>query len=201
MNPQEHISHESDQRAENQAPESPRPALDNRLKQPRRPDGCLTYRTLEQAIEVFWTRVTKAGPNECWLWQEQSRVGKGYGSLRFNKKGWRAHVFSWFIHHGSPNGLCVLHKCDNPRCVNPAHLFLGTVLDNVRDMIAKGRANKARGCDCASAKLTEEQVLEIRHRYKKGSKSSGGVALGREFGVSNTVIYWVVKGRIWKHVK
>ncbi len=200
MNQSEPISRGSGQKAEGLELESPKPDPVLRPKQPRRPDGRLMARSQGEAIAVFWTRVNKRGPNECWEWQNKSLVGKGYGSVRVNKKGWRAHVFSWFIHNGPTNGLCVCHKCDNPRCVNPAHLFLGTVLDNTRDMIAKGRQRKAHGQDCGNAKLTDDQVAEIRKRYKRHGGADDGVSLGREFGVSYNIIYGVVKRRIWKHV-
>jgi hypothetical protein len=90
----------------------------------------------------FWERVEKA--DGCWNWT--GCVRKGYGSLGRGPHGTGSistHVFSWTLHFGAPNGLCVLHRCDNRRCVRPDHLFLGTLADNIADMVSKGR--QARG--------------------------------------------------------
>ena len=87
--------------------------------------------------ETFWARVDKGG--ECWEWQG-ARVGGGYGTTRREGRMWLTHRLSYFLSHGSlPKEACVLHRCDNPPCVRPEHLSLGTYLDNERDKIAKGR--------------------------------------------------------------
>jgi hypothetical protein len=88
--------------------------------------------------ERFWAKVEKT--DSCWPWR--AGVNKEYGEFNFGNNWMRqAHRVAWELTHGPiPDGLCVLHKCDVPLCVNPDHLFLGTKLDNVRDMIAKGRA-------------------------------------------------------------
>ncbi len=104
-----------------------------------------------------------------------------------------------------PVGWCVCHTCDVPGCVNPAHLFLGTMADNTRDMIAKGRMVIAtnrfntvlRGLRVGSAKLTEPQVVEIRRRAAGGEPSS---KLGSEYGVDSSTIRQIVRGEIWQHV-
>lgn len=89
--------------------------------------------------DLFWHLVDKRGPDDCWPWQGSLYVG--YGRIKDGQRGRvGAHRVSWELHHGPiPDGLWVLHRCDNPPCVNPAHLFLGTPGDNVRDMHAKGR--------------------------------------------------------------
>ena len=89
--------------------------------------------------ERFWSKVNKTG--DCWLWTGV-RVGIGYGQIYLNGKKTPAHRVSWLLHHGIiPNGLLVLHKCDNPPCVNPNHLFTGTNSDNMKDAYIKGRSS------------------------------------------------------------
>jgi hypothetical protein len=87
----------------------------------------------------FWEKVKKSDTNDCWEWQSTTN-NKGYGTISIKGRSRLAHRFSYEIHNGSiPNGLNVLHRCDNPLCCNPAHLFLGTQRDNIADMVAKGR--------------------------------------------------------------
>jgi len=106
----------------------------------------------------FWNYVDLRGPDECWGWLGSFDRG-GYG--RFDSKG--AHRVSHSLNVGAiPDGMCVLHRCDNPACVNPKHLFLGTCKDNVVDMVSKGRNAKTTGEDNFGAKLTNQQVLAIR---------------------------------------
>ncbi len=102
---------------------------------------CEQQRRLRPLTDVFWNQVEKGNHNGCWVW-----IGAldtlGYGHLTIKRKLRLAHRVSWELANGSiPDGLHVLHHCDNPPCVNPSHLFLGTHLDNMRDMIAKGRSN------------------------------------------------------------
>ena len=144
--------------------------------------------------------------SQCW----EMRVASGgrYGSFVLQGKRQLAHRASWVLHKGPiPDGLNVLHQCDNPRCVNPAHLFLGTHLDNMRDRDAKGRGvvpdttgikrapeTVARGEDAGGAKLTEDQV-----RYVKNSRVSAR-SIARDLGVSHWAIYDIRSGRTWAHV-
>ena len=95
----------------------------------------------------FWRKVDKSG--ECWLWQGATYCRMHYGCLGIGGRTTRAHRFSWELHNGPiPDGLCVLHRCDVPRCVNPDHLFLGTKLDNMKDRTAKGRHWESRKTHC-----------------------------------------------------
>lgn len=102
-------------------------------------------RTKPPLADRFWPRVdTSGGPDACWEWT-RGRDPHGYGRFATPNSD-LAHRASWELHNGPiPAGLNVLHHCDNPPCVNPRHLFLGTQKDNVDDMVAKGRARKPRG--------------------------------------------------------
>lgn len=137
----------------------------------------------------------------CWTWTGKVDKG-GYGRIISKTKGTtKAHRLSWMLFNGSvPDGLCVLHRCDNPRCVNPSHLFLGTNLDNIEDRNNKGRSKGARGESSGTAKLTSAQVLEIRRRHRPRSARNSGAALAREFGVSQATISMLLRGLRWSFV-
>lgn len=133
-------------------------------------------------MDRFWEKARIAGPDDCWEWTA-SKNRDGYGTF-----GWTpertvlAHRFAWMLvrdltHVGVPKGMCVLHICDNPSCVNPRHLSLGTQADNVADCAKKGRRNQVR-----FKKLSAEQREEIRTLYDTGEFSLA--ALGRRFGVT-----------------
>lgn len=120
--------------------------------------------------ERFWGKIDKRSPNECWEWQA-GKSNKGYGRLWVNGDNVNAHVFSYELHNGPiPRGLFVLHKCDNRRCVNPNHLFLGTQQDNIDDMRAKGRESYPGhsgmpGERNGNARFTNEQVKVLREQF------------------------------------
>jgi hypothetical protein len=138
----------------------------------------------ETDIREFWSKVQKT--DSCWEW-----VGKkdhaGYG---YFKGGRTAHRFSWEITHGPiPEGLCICHHCDNPSCVRPDHLFLGTHQDNVWDSKRKGRR---------PAKLNVEAVKEIRKHEERTYKIARKLAA--KFEVTATAIWNVWTGQSWKHV-
>ena len=147
----------------------------------------------------FWAKVDKSTNKDCWDWGGAVGIN-GYGRISRGDgtgKDSFAHRVSWEIHCGPiPEGMYVLHKCDNPSCVNPAHLFLGTMADNAKDKVRKGRSTF--GEKNINAKLTEKEVIEIRQLYATGEYTHE--KLSEQFGVSRVMIGYIVKGRNWKHV-
>lgn len=133
------------------------------------------------------------GP-DCWEWRG-TLFSNGYG--RFRGEG--AHRVSFRLAHGHvPAGRYICHRCDNPKCVRPEHLFVGTPRDNVQDMIRKGRnaPPRMKGERNGCAKLSACHVEQIRQRYADGGTSYR--KLGAEFGVSNTAIGQIITGRKWQ---
>lgn len=146
----------------------------------------LQHLTLEDA---FWQYVSPGGPDECWEWQKVLSI-YGYGVVRFRNKIFVAHRASWIICYGPiPDGMFVCHKCDNRACVNPAHLFVGTHTDNMRDMIAKGR-NSAP----PSTRLTHADVDAIRKLKGTGIYQREVAA---RYGVSQKQISRIWLGKAW----
>ncbi len=152
----------------------------------------------------FWEKVSKLGPDDCWLWTAGRHSG-GYGHLGLGRAGAgnvKAHRFSYELHHGPiPDGMFVCHSCDNPPCVNPAHLSLGTPADNMRDRKERGRATGGRakgtvpsGEQSPNAKLTEGMVREILR------STASGASLARRFGVRDTTISRIRSGKTWSHI-
>ncbi len=151
----------------------------------------------------FWSKVRKDVDDSCWLWTG-AKDGCGYGVFWVDGANMQAHRFSMQMHLGvrlkSPTkrltGTLVLHKCDNPACVNPCHLFLGTQADNMRDRNQKDRLS--RGERRYNHKLTDEAVRKIRRLYKTGYFTLR--ELGDRFGVDLSVVSLVVRRTAWKHV-
>lgn len=124
--------------------------------------------------------------------------GDGYGYILHGRKQWRCNRLVWTLAHGEiPKGIIVCHKCDNRKCINPEHLFLGSLTDNNRDRAAKGRSRDQRGQKNNMAKLTDADIREIRNLYKTGLFQR---VIGNRFGVSQTLIGQIVRNKRWKHV-
>lgn len=142
----------------------------------------------------FWANVRKS--DGCWNWigrKVKSTKKLFYGTLKIGEHGMLAHRFSWELHNGEiPLRKQVLHKCDNGLCVRPDHLFIGTQLDNVRDMIAKGRRVYGR------VVLTPEQRAIIKKRYVPYCRKNGASALADEMGLNVSTVTCAATGRRWK---
>lgn len=159
-------------------------------------------RELKTIEERFWPKVEKT--NSCWLWAGSSVKSNlqehfRYGNFRVGKMTKYAHRVSWELHNGSiPEGMCILHKCDNPLCVNPKHLFLGTHADNMKDMSTKGRGGVQDqvGEKNHYAKLTWETVREIRRRYATGEEFQKDIA--KDYNIERSLISMIVNYKVWK---
>ena len=150
------------------------------------------HASLRNAADDFWSRVEKT--DHCWLWTGGTDED-GYGMFVLDQER-RAHRVAFELSFGPiPEGMCVCHHCDNPRCVRPDHLFLGTNEHNQTDKLRKGRQSK--GEMQAAAKLTNAAVLEIRSAHENGESNK---SLARRFSVSDSAIWSVIHGRSWKHI-
>lgn len=172
--------------------------------------------------ERFWSKVDRS--EDCWIWKA-ARSSIGYGQFTAtNRRQVGAHRFSYELANGPiPGGLCVLHRCDNPPCVNPLHLYAGTAADNMRDRTVRRRyvgsttfpalhpermpraqrhgsrtmpEQTARGEQHGCHKLSSEEVVEIRMRYAAGGGSYRSLAV--EYGVDKSTIGYIVRGRLWR---
>jgi transcriptional regulator with PAS, ATPase and Fis domain len=161
----------------------------------------ITERDVRAATPRFQSKIGAPDGRGCTNWTGSIFVRTGYGKISVGGvQSFLAHRLSYAIRHGaeSISGLDVLHKCDNPRCVNPDHLMAGTHTDNMRDCIQKGRGNRQKGEDAHKSKLREFEVLEIRESY-----SSGGVSIKRladEYGVHKSTVFEIIKRKIWRHI-
>ncbi len=155
--------------------------------------------------ERFWSKVNKDGSipshcpelGNCWIWEKASHVW-GYGEISVqSSRPEGAHRVIWVLVHGPiPEGMHVLHRCDNPPCVRPDHLFLGTHKENMRDMTSKGRHGvfDRTGERNGNAKLTEFQVTEMRERAAAGERAA---ALAIAYNISDSVVSGIINGKLW----
>lgn len=163
-------------------------------------------RRIKNVAERFWDKVDKNGPTPahapelgpCWLWLGHL-TGGGYAQFSVGQKQFPAHKFSWMMAHGPvKDGKLIRHRCDVRHCVNPAHLIPGSQLENMRDMISRGRARPSRGEKNGGAKLTNDQAVSIKKEYQLTSATQ--TDLGKRYGVSRRAIGMIVLGQRWKHV-
>lgn len=152
-------------------------------------------------VERFWSKVRPEIGDACWIWAG-SRDNCGYGKIRIVRSASMAHRLSWEIHYGPiPAGLCVLHRCDNPPCVRPDHLFLGTHQENMRDRDMKGRGGESKptrhGEGHVRAKLSEASVRWAREAVAGGRTME---AVAKELGVVRSTVGRAVSGHNWRRV-
>jgi hypothetical protein len=142
----------------------------------------------ESDIKRFWDNVNKKGLDECWEWKSNDLRGKGYGYIRVKDKNIKANRISWVIHNGPiPESKLVLHKCDNPRCVNPNHLYVGTHSDNNMDREYRN-SNYLKG---RMSKFSSEDIDTIKKLYIDGVYQKD---IAKQFNVSQSYISFIIKG-------
>jgi hypothetical protein len=143
------------------------------------------YTTIQRV--KFWSKVDVKSFDQCWNWIGASN-GEGYGRMMIEKVRDKSHRIAFQMTNGKiPKGICVCHRCDNPRCCNPSHLFSGTHADNMKDAVSKNRfpyGKKSFRC-----RLSFRQVKAIRASYPKLTKTE----LARKYGVSCQHICWILK--------
>lgn len=171
-------------------------------------------KTPEEFFAFFWSKIERRGPADCWPWHGRLNIANGHGRIDRpkNEGPILSHRLAWRYTNGPiPPGLCVLHRCDNPPCCNPAHLFIGTLGDNNADRHTKERdatgkrsgrhthpETTVRGERIFTAKLSIGNVLDIRRRYANGGITQRQLAA--EYGVRQLHIWNIIHRNSWKHI-
>lgn len=142
----------------------------------------------------FWTKVNKQKLHECWIWIGIQNKNS-YGYLCINRRKFLAHRFSWIINNGNiPDKLCVLHKCDNPSCVNPNHLFLGTQAENIADMVKKNRQCVLKGENHSRCKLKIKDIEKIKSLTNKLTKKE----IAKIFNITRQYVGQIQQNKTWR---
>jgi hypothetical protein len=149
-----------------------------------------------KVYDRFYSKFLVHPVTRCWIWTD-CRISNGYAGIWVSGKSHKAHRLSWELHIGPiPESLHVLHKCDNRLCVRPEHLYIGTNDDNIADKVARGRERYLRGADLPCAKITEDDVKEIRSIKGKTLQQIGDI-----YGLELSTIGKIRSRRLWKHVE
>jgi len=151
---------------------------------------------IKSVKERYWEKVKKGAPDDCWPWLGSKSGNFGHGRFSINRhRGTTAHRYGWILAHGDiPEGKFVCHKCDNPSCVNPDHLFLGTHKDNMQDMVKKNRCNKPIGDKHHNSKVNPDIVRHIRKKEMQQR------AYAKLYGLCQRTVAEIQKKLTWKHV-
>ncbi len=161
---------------------------------------CWRENCQKTSTQRFWGYVDKKDEKDCWLWTGHKRGPSGYGGFKmYGEKEDYVHRISFelFIGRKIPKGMCVLHHCDTPLCVNPKHLWIGTHLENMKDMDAKGRRANVKGEKNGRSKLSWADIKNIRKIYAEGGAMSSYRKLGKMFKVTTGNIASIIKNRTW----
>jgi hypothetical protein len=166
----------------------------------------------ESALSGFRKRVDKSShPKGCWVWKGRIHM-KGYGIANYGQRSGGAHRMSWVIHNQKliPEGMCICHSCDNPPCVNPDHLWIGTNQENRDDSVKKGRQAKgdrsgmrvhpesrSRGENHGNSKFTYEDIWDMRRLYSEGAPAK---TIGVLYETRKTHVLRIVNRQRWTHV-
>lgn len=160
-----------------------------------------------RSLDAFWSKVNIAGPDECWTWKA-GLYRDGYGQLGYRDASGRqhtirAHAFALILATGEDQrGRFALHRCDNPPCCNPDHLYWGDQKQNAADMRERGRAKQPaprKGVENPRAVLTEDEVRELRHLYATGDVTQQELA--DYYAVSQQIISYAVRRHTWSHIE
>lgn len=149
-------------------------------------------------LKRFLNNIIIVGPQTCWEWQ--GRVNQdGYGTLNFKGTVSLAHRLAWIIHSEEeiPHGKQVLHTCDNRKCMNPNHLYIGDHLKNMRDMVERGRGGNQKGEKNGNCKLSEKDVVEIKSLLAKGKKRK---EIASKYKIAAITVDRIKYKRAWSHV-